>query len=277
MDSTRPRPVADLHSRIDMARPPNYPGEEKTNLRYKNTRMHVVGWYDREHTKKLGIYSDAVDVFVKHLHERIKNHQQNVIVVDGDTGSGKSTFAIQLCYKLAKMQKVKFDLHEDYIYSLGDLMKKLDGQNENPISLFDEGSLLLNSKSSQRREDMSMVALFDTMRSRGWTTVICIPSINQLNKTVRTVHADFLCHCSSPNKPLIPGYGRGFVEISYAKRSQFAKGDDPYWYLCYTGVFKELPEDVDSIYQPIKRHAQDVLIKRIIKRNNEIIADEDEE
>ena len=260
-----------------MGRPPNYPGTEITNKRYNNTRMHWITEYDREHTKHLGVYSDATDVFVKHLADRIKNNQQNVIVVDGDTGSGKSTFAIQLCYALAKKQKVNFNLNEDYIYSLGDLMKKLDGQCNNPISLFDEGSLLLNSKSSQRREDMSMVALFDTMRSRGWTTVICIPSINQLNKTVRTVHADFLCHCSSPTRPIVPGIGRGIVEFNYAKRSQFAKGEDPYWYLCYTGVFRELPPEIDAEYQPIKRHAQDVLIRRIIKRNNEIIADEDEE
>ena len=231
-------------------------------------KMEMVAYYKVGKTIR-GIYADAMDVFVDVLAERIRNDQQNVVVVTGDTGSGKSTFAIQLCYALSKRLAASFDLADDYIYSLDDLWDKLERVDACPISLFDEGAVTLSSSNAMRRDDRDMVTLFNTMRSRGWTTVIAIPSIYHLNKSVRAAHVDFMCRCNSPDRSLIRGYGRGFVEIYKAKRGTFSKGGDPYWTLMYTGIFGDLSPRIKQKYLPIKEQKQDDLINGIIRRSRE--------
>lgn len=247
-----------------------YPGRVVINKRYANKRMHLIGKY-KKHRKELGIYSDAFDVFVDDLKSRIKHQQQNVVIVDGDTGAGKSTLAIEICMELGKKLKQPFSLQKDYIYTLDDLWDKLQDPNASPISLIDEGSLLLSSKNSMSRENKDMVNLFNTMRSRGWSTIICAPSIFQIDKGVRTVHADYRVHCSSEDHGLMKGYGRGFFEVSKAKRNEYSKDAEPYWMLLYTGVFSRLPDKVDAEYQPIKLRAQTKLIERMMnnRRQNE--------
>lgn len=241
-----------------------YPGKVVINKRCNNKRMHLIGQY-KKHRKIVGIYSDAFDIFVNELKSRIKRKQQNVIIVDGDTGAGKSTLAIKICYELAKKLKQPFDLKKDYIYTLDDLWDKLQDPNASPISLIDEGSLLLSSKNSMSRENKDMVNLFNTMRSRGWSTIICAPSIFQIDKGVRTVHADYRVHCSSEDHSLMKGYGRGFFEVSKAKRNEYSKDAEPYWMLQYTGVFGPLPDKIDAEYQPIKMKAQTRLIQKMMR------------
>lgn len=247
-----------------MPRAKEYPGKVVINKRYKNTRMHLIGKY-KKHRKTYGIYSDAFDIFVKELASRIKHHQQNVVIVDGDTGAGKSTLAIQLCYDLAKRMKKPFDLKKDYIYTLDDLWDKLQDPNASPISLIDEGSLLLSSKRSMSKENQDMVNLFNTMRSRGWSTIICAPSIFQIDKGVRTIHADYRVRCSSEDHSIKRGYGRGFFEASKAIRNEYSKDAEPYWMLQMTGVFGPLSDKIDRIYQPIKMRAQTRLIQKMME------------
>lgn len=249
-----------------MPKKKEYPGREVINKRFNNKRMHLIGSYHKNR-KVMGIYSDAFDVFVDELKNRIKRKQQNVIIVDGDTGAGKSTLAIQIAIALGKKLKQPFELEKDYIYTLDDLWNKLQDPKASPISLIDEGSLLLNSKNAMSKENKDIVNLFNTMRSRGWSTIVCVPSIFQIDKGVRTTHADYRLHCSSEDHSLMRGYGRGFFEVSKAKRNEYSKDAEPYWMLQMTGVFGPLPDKIDAIYQPIKAEAQTRLIEGMIKRS----------
>lgn len=250
-----------------MPRAKDYPGIKVRNKRWNNKCQHLLRVYYRSR-QWVGIYSDTFDLFVNTLAKRTRNNQQNVVFVGGSTGSGKSTLAIQLCYELAKKLKVDFDLKNDYVYSVEDLWQKLKNPDAAPISLIDEAVLVLNSKRSQSNDSVDVVNLFNTMRSRGWSTFIVAPSIGQINKDVRATHIDFEVYCSSDDDSFIPGYGRGFFEVSKSKRFRYSKANngEPYYVLLSTGVFRELPKKIDDVYQPIKVHAQDVLIENIIKR-----------
>lgn len=248
-----------------MPRAKVYPGRVVRNHRHKHKKMHLIATYPSRGVT-MGIYSDAVDIFVSEIVERYRNDMQSVIVTEGGTGSGKSTFSIQLCLAIAKAIDVDFDLSHDYIYSLEDLWEKLETSVGSPISLFDEGAVTLASGNAQKKQDKDMVTLFNTMRSRHWITVINIPSIYNLNKSVRAVHADYKCRCNDPDKPLIKGYSRGFIEISRAERYEFNQNSDPYWFLMYTGVFGDLPKKVKEKYLPIKSNSQDKLVTDIIER-----------
>lgn len=248
-----------------MPRAKKYPGVPVINKRFGGRRMYMIDQY-RSHRKLVGIYSDAFDAFVGLMARRIRAHQQNVIMIEGNTGAGKSTLAILFCIALAKKLKVPFDLKKDYIYSTPDLWTKISTKDASPINLIDEAVLVVNSKRAMSRESVDTVNLFNTMRSLGWTTFLVGPSVYQIDKTVRVVHIDYLIHCSSEDDCPLKGYGRGFFEEYKAKRSRFSKDAEPYWALQLTGVYGKLPPAVDAEYQPIKLAAQQRLIERMKER-----------
>lgn len=242
---------------------PQYPGRRVRNT-HNNRYMHLIARY-RFQGHIEGIYSDAFDIFVDELARRIKRDQQNVIVVEGDTGSGKSAFALNLCVALSRKLGKSFDLSKDYIYASSDLWAKLADEDAGPISLLDEGSVTIASMNATRKDDKDIMTLFNTMRSRGWTTIICNPSIMRINQAVRTDHVDFKIRCNSPEKPLIKGYGRGFFQCRRANRHEFKKGD-PFWELIYTGVFGDYPASLRDEYIAIKNSHQEVLMDRMVRR-----------
>lgn len=256
-----------------MPRAKIYKGRKVRNKRWSNRVQHLLRPYYRNHAW-VGIYSDTFDIFVKILAKRTKNRQQNVIMVEGDTGSGKSTFAIQLAFALAKALGKEFSLTKDYIYSIDDLWKKLEDPDASPISLIDEAVLVLNSKRSQSNDSVDIVNLFNTMRSRGWSTILCAPSIKLINKDVRCLHVDYDVYCSSEDNSFVPDIGRGLFELSKMKRKRFSKksSDEPYQMLLSTGVFRALPKKIDDEYQPIKNQAQDTLIANALARRKKAMA-----
>lgn len=250
-----------------MPRAIQYRGRVVRNKRYHNKKMHLVASYVR-YGIELGVYSDAFDIFVATMKKRIKKNLQNVIIVTGDTGSGKSTWCIEFAMKLAKALGVPFDLDKDYMYGSEDLWEKLDDPHASPISLFDEGSVSMNSMNSRKTGDRDIVVILDTMRSRGLTTIIALPDIRQCNPSIRRIHANFVIECSSVEHPFVKGYDRGFFEVKDKRYSKKKRYDpDPWWNVLYTGVFGPLPPNIDEKYQKIKAARQDGLLIDIRNRN----------
>lgn len=236
-------------------------------LQYWTYNQHFKSWapllaeYER-YGEIRPIVADGLDILAKRLKWRTAHNFQNVIEINGGTGTGKSTCAIQLAYKL----NPKWDLEKNYIYTVKDLKEKLkDWKNADPISLFDEGSVVLNSLDTMSKSSKDIVMLFDTMRVLRWTTIICIPDHNTLNKRVRDFHIDYRLIC--PSKPLIKRpevYDkRGFVEIHNYSRSDFGKGYAP---LVMTTTFNDIPPRVREIYDKIKL---DHLMDRMVDFANE--------
>lgn len=223
--------------------------------------MEVLAGYKYGKREQVVFGGEAVYKFARMLNQRIRDQRQNVIVVVGSTGSGKSTFAIQL----ARQMNPKWSLADNYIYGVEDLKRKLEDPHADPISLFDEGSVALNSNNSMKSDDKMMVVLFDTMRSRGWTSIICIPALEMLNKRVREEHANYLCIC--PSRPIIPGYEpRGFVQIFEHVQLDWSKS---FWKLRLTTVYNKLSPRQQREYDEIKTKHQAELIQKFIEREEE--------
>ena len=233
---------------------------------YLDADLEVVGSYVQSGQDRL-IYADALPAFARILKDRIKHNLQNVIVITGGTGSGKSTLAINLCIEVGRALGERWQLAPNYIYSTDDLRAKLRQPDScSSINLFDEGSVSLNSNNSQRSEDKMMVVLFDTMRSLGWTSVICIPHIDSLNKRIRYYHMDYHIRC--PNSPLIRGYERrGFAQIYRHELRDFGK---PYDKLIATTTFKPLTPKISEEYATIKRQHQQELIEKFLAGDDEL-------
>ena len=205
----------------------------------------LLGEYER-YGEYRPIVDNGLELLVKRLKERVKHNYQNVVEINGGTGSGKSTVGMKLCYLMDN----KWDMEQNYIYTVGDLKKKLKNwKTASPISLFDEGSVILNSLDTMSRDSKDVVMLFDTMRVLHWTTFICIPDHNALNKRIRDFHIDYRLIC--PNKPILDGYDkRGFVEIHTFERSDFGKGYAP---LRLTTRYDDVPPRIRELYNTIKQ------------------------
>ncbi len=222
--------------------------------------LEVVGSYKWTDRTQL-IYRNACPAFARILRDRIKDDRQNVVFCGGETGSGKSTFAITMCGLVDR----NWDLAANYIYDVTDLKAKLDNPQSN-VSLFDEGTVSLNSGNAQRSEDKQMAVLFDTMRSLRWTTFIVAPRIQGINKRVRETHVSFMCLV--PSQPIIRGFDtRGCVQI-YRKISR-DWGDNSYWKLEATTLFPKLVPKVQREYDQIKREHQMRLLKEFIDKEGE--------
>lgn len=230
--------------------------------------MHMVAMYpNRARGSPEGVYSDAYDDMIRRLVWRVQHDMQNVVIIDGETGSGKSALALNICLDLAKALNVGFDLSKDYIYDLGDLWAKLDDEGANPINLLDEGTVTISSSNAQQKQDKQFATLLDTMRSKHWTTIICTPSYRRVNAVVRKVHAEFKCRCYAETQPLVKGYhGRGFFEMRRRRKFEFdEEGKEPRWKLMYAGIFHDYPPMLRDEYLIIKSNRQSVLTNKYIQ------------
>ena len=206
------------------------------------------------------IYSDLMTALARTLKQRIKQKHQNVVLVVGPTGSGKSTCALNLIYAMDP----DWNIAENYVYSAEDLARKLKYRaTASKITLYDEGSVSLNSLNSIRRSDNMQVVLLDTCRSLGWTTIICIPSINDLNKRIRDHLIDYVLVCS--NKPLDPRLeARGFFELYKPGRDTWAKST--YYHLIGAGTYKKIEGKKAELYDRIKYEHQMALIGDFVNK-----------
>lgn len=207
------------------------------------------------------VYDDLLTPLAKLMKNRIKAHYQNTVLIEGRTGSGKSTIGVKLCQLIDR----KWDLRNDYVYGSKDLKAKLRNPGSSPVSLLDEGSVSLNSYNSQKTDDKMLTILMDTWRSLGKTTIICMPNRNDLNKRVRINHLDFMIKC--PVKSPVPGMKpRGFFTVYIHEYRDW--GDD-WWMPVGTSRFTKLDKRTQEVYDQIKLEHQMALIEKYVEDDEE--------
>ena len=202
------------------------------------------------------VYYDLLHPLAQVLKKRIKAGNQNTILIEGRTNSGKSTIGVQLCQLLDS----KWSLQNDYVYSQGDLKRKLKNPKASPVSLLDEGSVVLNSYNSLKSEDKAMTILMDAWRVKKKTMIICMPNRNDLNKRIKNNHLDILIKC--PVTSPVPGEEpKGFFTIYTHK---FRDWGDDWWKPVGTSKFNKLDKKTQKEYDIIKESHVDKLIDNYI-------------
>lgn len=253
-----------------MPRAKNYPGRLCINTRYGRRQMHRVYSYTR-YGRQLGVYSDAFDILIKVLAARIRRKQENVILIEGEVGSGKSTIAIQIAIALAKALGKDFDMERDYIYNLKSMFRKLDALEKNvaPISWFDEGSVALNSLAARSKDAQDINAILDTCRDHGITTIICCPSYRNVNKSIIRNHVTFKLECTPPIGSFMGSkYGRGGFEVTDRRFSRKQRmNPDPYWNVLFSGIFGPMDPETEEKYLKIKAKNQKMNNDNIRRRH----------
>lgn len=132
-----------------------------------------------------GMYFDKdVSLTVDAMVHRHKIKLDNLIVVTGREGSGKSSFAMGLCWLYAKRMGIKFDV-EDITFSAKEFLNR-STHRKNGIVLYDEAVQGLMSSQWQNKTQQLIVQALMMARKNGNLYVLCIPSFEYLNKYIAT-------------------------------------------------------------------------------------------
>lgn len=211
------------------------------------------------------VFVNLVDAIADWCVERLKNDNQCVLVIRGDTGSGKSNLAMQIIKRILALLKMEWVLEDMLLYTLFDLAEKIERKSDNPINWYDEGSITFNSLNSTSEEGKLMGMFFDTMRIDHYISIIVIPSDKEMNGRILK-HANLFLEC--PKKVPLPDFSsRGFFECY--KRTTYKSGKY-YDKLIGAGIFRPIPKKIREPYEQLKRQKADefklMLADKLIKK-----------
>lgn len=128
--------------------------------------------------------------FVSELRHRMATDNDNVVVIDGYEGTGKSNLGILL----AKTLNPSFDPARDCVFNHGDWQRIFNANLSRQVYLIDEGGNLLFSRDYASSDSKTFVKLLMQARILQSTIIIAMPNINWLEKYVREHRIRYRIH-----------------------------------------------------------------------------------
>lgn len=123
------------------------------------------------------LIQDMTALLAKDMLKNVKADYDNLCVVVGAEGSGKSnaTYNIAQAYnKLAFGQD--FDVTSQYVYSTEDFQAKLRaGDDIHAVFWMDEATNMANNRDWNTNSSKNFIELLEVCRSRGWTLFFMHP------------------------------------------------------------------------------------------------------
>jgi len=154
--------------------------------------------------------SQATGDYAAHLIERLRwrmgHDYDNVLLIDGPEGTGKSTLALHLLDKLDAAWRAETNI----LYDWGDLATARALDESGRTIVLDEGSNLLYSRDHGKVANRRFTQLLFQCRQQNNTLIVCIPNRRWVDSTLREHRVEYMLHT----------YARGRALVS--KRSQNA-------------------------------------------------------
>lgn len=128
--------------------------------------------------------------FTEGLRASMRADSDNVIVVDGYEGTGKSNLAILL----SKLVNPDFDPGAEAIFTVQDWNRIFDTNQTHRAYLVDEAGNLLFSRDYASTDSKFLVKLLMQARILKSTITLCLPNIGWLEKYVREHRVKYRIH-----------------------------------------------------------------------------------
>lgn len=209
--------------------------------RYRSGKMFVKYFFEGHTEDGRGLTDRLID----DAKDNVDNAYDNLIVVCGAEGSGKSNWAVNFC----KMYDPTFTLQERYIYDYLPFLEKLEDDFANARGgrayLMDEATNLASNRDWQKEDNKNFIQLLEMFRSRGLTLVLCIPSFDRLDKYIREHRARFKVECLDLPEGKKFG-GRGYYELTICRTNTFVG----------IGTFPKMSDEDKQIYEKLKEESQ---------------------
>lgn len=196
------------------------------------------------------------------IRSNVENEYDNLICIEGREGTGKSNLAVALCRAIDP----DWDMQENYIYNYGEFVEAITSDKTDDrrrVFFLDEGSLVANKRESMSEDSKRFVELLETMRSRGWTLVMCIPSAERLDIYIREHRMRYLLRAWEKSWDVVyTESARGYFELLTRK----GYGLDRFKTVAYGRFPKMSPED-EKVYRKLKEASQVRLMDKIAGKN----------
>ena len=209
----------------------------RRKLRYPNGKRFYQ-YFIKGHTDdKTGL----TDRLVENMKENVANDYDNLVIICGAEGVGKSNMAVDLC----KSYDPTFTVEDRYIYDFFPFLQKLekdfkeDGKGR--AYLMDEATNLVSNRDWNKEDNKHMIQLLEMFRSRGLTLVMCIPSFDRLDVYIREHRARFKIECKDLPKGNKFG-GRGYYELTVLPNKTVGHGTFPIMSASDKAVYEALKE-----------------------------------
>lgn len=200
------------------------------------------------------LYKDLLEKMAEDMHKNVSNHFDNVVVITGGEGSGKSNAA----WQILNSYDPGFDLSKAYVYDMDGMRERFSSKDYGGgLFWMDETSQIASNRTWQSENNKDLVSILETSRSKGFTLCCCVPFLDRVDIYLREVRMRYHIICR-PMKFKTTGYKeRGIFEL-YKRNDETYKMD----HVGY-GLFDPMPAEAKTVYEPIKADFQERFRKKI--------------
>lgn len=206
---------------------------------------------------------------LQNVYEHLKLSYDFVLIITGDTGTGKSMLSlhiIELWYRVILGKEIT----PEHIKQINTDYKKwvVNFRDLEPydINIYDEGATALDSKDAMNRLSKDLSKLFNVFRSKRFFTVIVLPSYFNLNKYFRENRLRSLMWVDKRGHyRFISKVGVKYLN-AYNERTPFKNMNRgrPF----FTGNFKDYNGILREPYEAMKDSGVDEILAQVIESTN---------
>lgn len=194
------------------------------------------------------LYKDLLQKLAEDMHRNVRADYDNVMMIEGGEGSGKSNLA----WNVINAYDPGFDIKQVYVYNMQGIRERFAAADYGGgIFWMDETSQIASNRTWQSEDNQDLVGILETCRSKHMSLIGCVPHISRVDIYLRESRMRYLLRCR-PMKFNSTGYlARGIFEL--LKRNNESDQMEHVGY----GLFPAMPEDAKQIYEPIKADFQE--------------------
>ena len=194
------------------------------------------------------LYKDLLEKLAEDMHRNVRADYDNVVMIEGGEGSGKSNLA----YQVIKAYNPDFDIKQTYVYNMDGIRERFAAEDYGGDTFWmDETSQIASNRNWQSEDNKDLVSILEVCRSKHFSLVGCIPSITRADIYLREYRMRYLLRCRPMKFPRIGYKQRGIFEL--LKRDNETGKMKHIGY----GLFDPMPDDQKQIYEPIKADFQE--------------------
>lgn len=199
------------------------------------------------------LFGSKTYYFCFNLSKKLLRDIDNIVVIVGTPGIGKST----LGYQLASIVSPSFSRCH-CIYTLKQLIKALKISKPGETLVIDEAVLILFSRMAMQDGNKAVVSLFMQIRQLRLNIVLCIPEFKHVDSYIRESRVNALFNIYTKGKfDCIFGRGIKIVNEVYPKSKKFIRSirvpSECFYSDYYTKRFPKINDIDESWYRSVKK------------------------
>lgn len=205
------------------------------------------------------LIKDLLELLVKDMHRNVSRDYDNVVLITGGEGSGKSG----LMYWLLRTYKGDSwdddsDIPACYTYNM-DFMRERMSHDDWGCGMFwmDETTQIASNRDWQSSDNKDFVSMLETFRSKKFLFGGCAPKLERVDVYLREFRMRYHLHVQPMQFPTTGYMPRGIFELE--KRDPQSGEMRHVGY----GLYPDMPMEAKQIYLPLKDKCQENLRQRI--------------